>query len=157
MSPQSAPQDMHDTHVGRPLSPHLQIYRPQLTSMMSILHRITGVALSIGGLMVAWWLVAAAMGEGAYNIARDFAASPLGLFMLFGWTFCLYYHLFNGIRHLMWDMVFLFRIENAYRAGYLVLLLTIISTAGTWYCAYSDHFERSRIERFMGDQPAEQQ
>ncbi len=136
----------------RPLSPHLQIYRWQLTMAMSILHRITGVALSIGGLMVAWWLVAAELGEGPYNIARDFAASPLGLFMLFGWSFCLYYHLFNGIRHLLWDTVRLLKIENAYRAGYVVLLCTVLATAATWYCAYTDVFTESRIERFMGGQ-----
>jgi succinate dehydrogenase / fumarate reductase, cytochrome b subunit len=136
----------------RPLSPHLQIYRWQLTMFMSILHRITGVALSIGGLMVAWWLVAAMMGEGAYNIARDFAASPLGLFMLFGWSFCLYYHLFNGIRHLIWDTGRLFKIENAYRAGYFVLFLTVVATVGTWYVAYEDSFVEARIEKFMGEQ-----
>ncbi len=136
----------------RPLSPHLQIYRWQLTMFMSILHRITGVALSIGGLMVAWWLVAAMMGEGAYNVARDFASSPLGIFMLFGWSVALYYHLFNGIRHLLWDTGKLFKIENAYRAGYVVLLLTVIATAATWYEVYEDYFVQQRISAFMGEQ-----
>jgi succinate dehydrogenase / fumarate reductase cytochrome b subunit len=121
----------------RPLSPHLQIYRWQLTMSLSILHRITGVALSVGTLMIAWWLVAAMLGEAYYNVAMNFVKSPLGLFMIFGWTVALYYHLFNGIRHLLWDCVFLFKIENAYRAGYLVLLATVIATAATWYIAWS--------------------
>ncbi len=125
------------SNADRPLSPHLQVYKPQLTSVMSILHRITGVALGLGTLMVVWWLVAAAMGEGAYNIAKNFTATPLGLFMIFGWSVALYYHLFNGIRHLFWDMGYLFKIKNAYRAGYVVLLLTAAATASTWYCAYN--------------------
>lgn len=122
---------------NRPLSPHLQVYRPQLTSVMSILHRMTGAALSVGVLMLLWWLLAAMAGENAYNTAKKFAASPLGLFMLFGWTVAMYYHLFNGIRHLFWDMGYLFKLKNAYRAGFLVLFLTAIMTAATWYCAYN--------------------
>lgn len=122
--------------VKRPLSPHLQVYRPQMTSMLSILHRLTGVALAIGTLMVVWWLVAAATGEEAYNNAMSFAESPLGLFMLFGWTYALYYHMCNGIRHLIWDTGRLFEIENAKRAGYLVLLASVALTAATWCCAY---------------------
>lgn len=121
----------------RPLSPHLQVYKPQLTSVTSITHRATGVALAIGTLMVIWWLVAAALGPGAYNIAKNFAASPLGLFMLFGWTLSLYYHLLNGIRHLLWDMGYLFELKNAYLAGYAVLAGTLILTIATWYCAYN--------------------
>lgn len=125
------------TNTNRPLSPHLQVYKPQLTSVMSILHRMTGAALAVGALMMAWWLVAAALGEGAYQGFSNFAGSPLGLFMLFGWTFCFYYHLFNGVRHLLWDMVFLFKIDNAYRAGYVVLALTAVATIATWACAYN--------------------
>jgi succinate dehydrogenase / fumarate reductase cytochrome b subunit len=121
----------------RPLSPHLQVYRWQLTMVMSILHRITGAALSVGTLMLAWWLIAAMMGEGAYNIAMDFAHSPLGIFMLFGWSAALYYHLFNGIRHLFWDTGRLLKLKDAYLSGYIVLLLTILATAATWYEVYS--------------------
>lgn len=128
---------MSAPNANRPLSPHLQIYRWQLTMITSILHRITGAALCVGMLMLAWWLVAAMLGEGAYNTAMNFTRSPLGIFMMFGWSVALYYHLFNGIRHLIWDRVYLLKIENAYRAGYLVLLLTAIATAATWYDVYS--------------------
>lgn len=120
----------------RPLSPHLQVYKPQMTSVLSILHRATGVALGIGLLMVAWWLIAAATGEHAYNIARDFARSYVGLFMIFGWSVAMFYHTCNGVRHMFWDMGYLFKIKDAYRAGYVVLLATVILTASAWYCAY---------------------
>ncbi len=121
----------------RPLSPHLLVYKPQLTSMLSILHRATGVALIVGTLMVAWWLVAAAIGEDAYNGARDFANSPLGTLMIFGWSVALFYHLSNGIRHLFWDLGYLFKIENAYKAGYFVLFMTVLLTGITWFAAFS--------------------
>lgn len=116
----------------RPLSPHLQVYKPQLTSVMSILNRATGVALAIGTLMVAWWLLAAAISEGAYNIAMEFAGTKIGTLMLFGWSVALFYHLSNGVRHLFWDMGYLFKIKHAYRAGYVVLLSTVLLTAITW-------------------------
>ncbi len=121
--------------AARPLSPHLQVYRPQLTSMTSILHRVTGAALAVGTLMVVWMLLAAATGMGAWITFQNFAASPLGLLMLFGWTVALYYHLCNGIRHLLWDMGYLFAIKDAYRAGYIVLALTFVLTVLTWWIA----------------------
>ncbi len=120
----------------RPLSPHLGIYRPQMTSVMSILHRATGYALALGTLMVAWWLVAAATGPEAYSVAQNFAKSILGKLMIFGWSVAIFYHLSNGIRHFLWDMGYLFVLKNAYRAGYLVLLSTAVLTAGAWVCAY---------------------
>lgn len=121
----------------RPLSPHLQVYKPQLTSGLSILHRATGAALAIGTLLVAWWLIAAAAGEVEYNVVRYFITTNIGLLLLFGWSVALYYHLCNGIRHLLWDMGYLFKIKNAYRAGYTVLTATAILTGATWYCAYN--------------------
>lgn len=120
----------------RPLSPHLQIYKPQMTSGLSILHRMTGVALGIGTLMLVWLLVAAATGEAAYNQFMGFAGSPLGLFMLAGWTFALYYHMCNGIRHLIWDTGRLFNMEAATKAGYLVLLSAFVLSIATWVYAY---------------------
>src|ERR1700730_6456171 len=89
--------------ADRPLSPHLQIYRWQLTSVLSILHRAAGVVLSIGTIVLVWWLVAAASGPDGYDVVADFLASWLGLLLLFGWSVALFYHLCNGIRALVWD------------------------------------------------------
>ncbi len=90
----------------RPLSPHLQVYRPMLTMMMSIAHRITGVALYAGTLLLAWYLIAAASGEQAFATAAWFLNSPLGLLILFGFTWALFHHLLGGIRHFIWDAGF---------------------------------------------------
>lgn len=98
---------------------------------------MTGAALSIGGLMIAWWLVAAALGEEQYNIAMNFIRSPLGIFMMFGWSVAFYYHLFNGVRHLIWDTGRGFKLKQAYTSGYVVLLLTTLATAATWYEVYN--------------------
>jgi len=117
----------------RPLSPHLQVYKPQMTSVLSILHRMTGVALAIGTIMLAWWLIAAASGEDAYTTFMDCATSPIGTVLFFGWSVALFYHLSNGIRHLFWDMGYLFKLQNAFRAGYLVLISTVILTVIAWY------------------------
>lgn len=119
---------------ARPLSPHLQVYKPQMTSVMSILHRATGAALSIGLIMFTWWLVAAAIGPEAYGVFADFAGSTIGLLMLFGWTAAFFYHLSNGIRHLIWDTGHLFKLKNAFAAGYFVLFTATALTGVTWYC-----------------------
>lgn len=116
----------------RPLSPHLQVYRPQLTSVLSILHRITGVALASGTLLLVWWLVAAAVGPEAYATASGFIGSWLGLFMLLGWSAALFYHLANGIRHLVWDAGFGFELETVYRSGWAVVIATVALTALAW-------------------------
>lgn len=123
--------------AARPLSPHLQVYRPQLTSVTSILHRATGAAMTVGLVMLTWWLVAAAIGPEAYGVFAHFAGSKIGLFLLFGWTVSFYYHFANGIRHLVWDSGKLFNIKDAYAAGYFVLLLTAAMTGITWYCVFT--------------------
>jgi succinate dehydrogenase / fumarate reductase cytochrome b subunit len=87
----------------RPLSPHLQIYKPMLTMMMSIVHRITGAALYFGMLLIAWWLIAAASGPNAYSYVEWFIGSLIGRLILFGYTWALLHHMFGGIRHLIWD------------------------------------------------------
>jgi succinate dehydrogenase / fumarate reductase, cytochrome b subunit len=87
----------------RPLSPHLTIYRPMLSMMMSIVHRITGAALYIGTLLLAWWLLAAASGPGAYAMFQSAAASFIGRIVLFGYTWALLHHMLGGVRHLIWD------------------------------------------------------
>jgi succinate dehydrogenase / fumarate reductase cytochrome b subunit len=87
----------------RPLSPHLQIYKPMLTMMMSIVHRITGGALFFGTLLLAWWLLAAASGAAAYNTFQWVMESWIGLLVLFGYTWALIHHMLGGIKHLIWD------------------------------------------------------
>lgn len=89
--------------VARPLSPHLQIYRPTLTMMMSIVHRITGAALYFGMLLLAWWLIAAAAGPTAYANVQAFMGTFIGRVILFGYTWALLHHMLGGIRHLIWD------------------------------------------------------
>ena len=91
------------TRHPRPLSPHLQIYRPMLTMMMSIAHRITGIALYAGTLMLAWYLIAAASNARSFDTAARFLGSWFGLLILFGFTWALFHHLLGGIRHFIWD------------------------------------------------------
>src|SRR5579872_6039804 len=90
--------------IERPLSPHLQIYRPTLTMMMSIVHRITGAALYLGTLLLAWWLIAAASGPNGYATIQWFMATSIGRLVLFGYTWALLHHMFGGIRHFIWDL-----------------------------------------------------
>lgn len=122
---------------NRPLSPHLQVYKPQLTSMLSILHRLTGVALAIGTLMLVWWLIAAATGPEAYDAAQSFIGSIIGRLLLLGWTFALFYHLANGIRHLAWDAGLGFELATAYTTGWLVVIAAIVLTLASWLGGYA--------------------
>lgn len=123
----------------KPLSPHLQVYKPQLTSVMSILHRLTGAANTVGLLLFSAWLISMAVNEKTYMSVIDFLAAPFGQVLLIGWSFSVYYHLCNGIRHLFWDAGYLFELKNAYRAGYVVLAVSTLLTAGTWLCIYVYH------------------
>jgi succinate dehydrogenase / fumarate reductase, cytochrome b subunit len=118
--------------VRRPLSPHLQVYKMQITTALSILHRITGVALAVGSLFMVCWLVSAASSPEAYYGVRDFTVSWLGRLLMFGWTAALIYHLCNGVRHLAWDAGFGFE-EGEYKAtGLAVLAATAIGTVLIW-------------------------
>lgn len=117
----------------RPLSPHLQIYRPQLTTMLSILHRITGAALAMGCLLIPLWLWCAVMGEDTYAQLQVLRVHPVVQFMMFGWLFSFVYHLLNGIRHLGWDMVLGFKIKTVYQTGWIVFLGTIVITLYLWF------------------------
>jgi succinate dehydrogenase / fumarate reductase, cytochrome b subunit len=117
----------------RPLSPHLQIYRPQITSVLSITHRITGVALSVGTLLLTAWLVAAASGNAAFSSVSAFIGSPIGMLLLFGWSVALFYHLANGIRHLFWDAGLGFDMPIAEKTGYAVLAFTLVATLLAWF------------------------
>jgi succinate dehydrogenase / fumarate reductase cytochrome b subunit len=120
------------TVQNRPLSPHLQVYRPQLTSVLSILHRATGVALAVGTLLLVYWLAAAAAGPEAFAAAQGFVGSPLGLILLFGWSVALFYHLCNGIRHLAWDAGCGFELPSVYRSGWAVVIATAALTLLAW-------------------------
>jgi succinate dehydrogenase / fumarate reductase cytochrome b subunit len=122
--------------VARPLSPHLQVYRWQITNTLSILHRMTGVALAVGTLLLVGWLVAAAAGPGPYAAVRGFMGSWLGMLMLFGWSYALFYHLANGIRHLVWDAGHGFEIKEVERSGWLVVAVSAVATLGAWALAF---------------------
>jgi succinate dehydrogenase / fumarate reductase cytochrome b subunit len=116
----------------RPLSPHLQVYRPQLTSVLSILHRATGVALSIGTLLIVYWLIAMAGGPEAYKHAQSVFGSMLGQLFMFLWTWALFYHLCNGIRHLFWDAGYGFDMEMVYKSGKTVVTASVVLTFLIW-------------------------
>ena len=116
----------------RPLSPHLQVYRPQMTSVMSIMHRAAGIVLTTGTLVMTAWLVSLAMGAESYGIVAAFLAHPLGQFVLFGYSVALIYHALNGIRHLGWDIGIGLTIPEVYRNGQLVLIPTGVLTAALW-------------------------
>ncbi len=120
------------TTGNRPLSPHLQVYKPQITSVLSITHRATGVALAVGTLLLVYWLAAAASGPAAYATAQGLVGSWLGYLLLFGWTASLFYHLANGIRHLAWDAGYGYEIKTVYSSGYAVLAATAILTLLSW-------------------------
>ena len=121
----------------RPLSPHLQVYRPQLTSILSITHRATGVALAVGTLLLACWLISAALGPASYAGLQHFLASWLGILLLLGWSWSLFYHLCNGIRHLVWDTGRWLDLKSCYASGYGVLAVSSVLTAIAWIAGFS--------------------
>jgi len=119
----------------RPLSPHLQVYRWQITMTMSIIHRATGIALTVGAFGLVAWLLAVAAGGEYYACFADCIASPLGQVVLFAFSASLVYHLLNGIRHLLWDAGWGFEIPEFYRSGWTVAVLTVVFTALIWVAA----------------------
>jgi succinate dehydrogenase / fumarate reductase cytochrome b subunit len=116
----------------RPLSPHLQIYSWQLTSLMSIGHRASGVALAFGTMLIVFWLVALASGPEWFGIISNIISHWFGQFVLFGYSAALFYHLLNGIRHISWDIGYGFEMNTVYRTGYAVLITAVILTSITW-------------------------
>lgn len=122
--------------VRRPLSPHLQVYRPQITSVMSICHRFSGIALAVGTFLLVSWLLAAAQGPVAFAEAQAFLGSFLGRLMLFGWTFALFYHFSNGIRHLAWDLGHGYDLESVARSGWFTVGAAIGLTLFAWVLGY---------------------
>jgi len=125
------------TSDPRPLSPHLQVYRWQLTSVLSILHRLAGIALSLGTILLVWWLGAAADGPDAYAGVQAFLGSWVGRVLLFGWSLALFYHLCNGLRHLWWDTGRGFELRTVYASGWTVIAATSALTAIAWIVGIS--------------------
>jgi succinate dehydrogenase / fumarate reductase cytochrome b subunit len=116
----------------RPLSPHLQVYKPQITTVLSISHRISGIVNSLVALGIAGLLISVAAGPQAYARFAAIAGSVPGRIALFLFTLAICYHLFNGIRHLFWDAGKGFSISNVYASGYTVIALAILSAFGIW-------------------------
>ncbi len=120
--------------MERPLSPFMfpTWYRFQITSALSILHRLTGIALAVGSILLTWWLVAVAAGGQVFAATHAFLASPIGILLLFLWSVAFFYHLCNGIRHLVWDAGYGFEIRTAHLSGYAVLAATVVLTVVAW-------------------------
>ncbi len=119
----------------RPLSPHLQVYRPQITSILSILHRMSGVLLVLGSVVPVYWLSSAAAGPDAYREAVTILNHWLVKLLLLGWTLAFYYHLANGVRHLCWDVGRGFELAALEQSGKAVVAAAIILTVLTWMFA----------------------
>ena len=121
---------------ARPLSPHLQIYRLPLPAILSITHRMTGIILSTGTVLLALWMIALAQGPEAFAMAMLVVGHPLGQLVLFGYSAALFYHMCNGIRHLNWDRGSGLEIESVYRSGKITIALAVILTAILWSVIY---------------------
>ncbi len=121
---------------NRPLSPHLQVYRPQITSMLSILHRMTGVCLWAGALLMTYWISSATYGPEAFAQAQSILGSWFGRLVLLGLTVSLFYHFGNGIRHLAWDIGWGYEMETLTRTGWALILFTITATLLTFVAGY---------------------
>ncbi|MSO64772.1 MAG: succinate dehydrogenase, cytochrome b556 subunit [Alphaproteobacteria bacterium] len=123
-------------HSDRPLSPHLQVYRWQITMTMSILHRVTGVGLGLGALLLAYWLIALASGPDAYDDAQWLFGGWIGRLVLLGFTWALAFHLCNGIRHLFWDAGKGFALGVMRASGWTVVVAAVILTVAVWILGY---------------------
>ena len=119
----------------RPLSPHLQVWRWHVTMLTSILHRVTGSGLYVGGLILMGWAVALASGADAYASYMGLLGSPLGKLVLFGLTLCVFYHMANGVRHLVWDMGKGFLPKTADFTAVVVLAFAVAATIAVWALA----------------------
>jgi succinate dehydrogenase / fumarate reductase cytochrome b subunit len=124
---------------ARPTSPHLQIYRWQIGNSLSILHRLTGVALALGLLALCYWLISLAGGERTYAAAAKVLASPVGLTGLVGWTFAFMYHLLNGVRHLFWDAGYGYERTQRHASGWFAVLGSIAATLSVWGLIWAGH------------------
>ena len=118
---------------NRPLSPHLSIHKKILTAVFSIFHRITGIGLSVGALLISVWFFLISSGPGTYLYFEIFSKNILFKLVLFLWTIGVFYHLFNGCRKLYWSFGIGMELSQVYKSGYVVLFLTLISSFGVWY------------------------
>lgn len=119
----------------RPLSPHIQIYRLSVSMVMSILHRITGAALYVGTLLLAWWLAAIAAGPDYFNWVNGLLVTPIGRLILVGYTWALMHHMLGGIRHLIWDTGRGFDLSAVNRLSWLTIIGSLLLTGGIWFLA----------------------
>jgi succinate dehydrogenase cytochrome b subunit len=128
---------MHGSSVeeSRPQSPNIQIYRPQLTSVLSIANRISGAILSLAAVGLVVWLIAAAMGQQAYATMQGVLTSALGQIVLFGITFAFFLHFCSGIRHLAWDAGYGFELKDIYASGWAVVVASIAFAVAAWIAA----------------------
>jgi succinate dehydrogenase / fumarate reductase cytochrome b subunit len=121
----------------RPLSPHLQIYKPLINMTMSILHRITGAANYFGTIILAWWLFAAATGKGYFDLVNGLLGTPIGLLLLVGYTWSVMHHMMGGIRHFIWDTGRGFSLASVNALSWATILLSLSITAAIWAVALS--------------------
>lgn len=124
------------TTRSRPLSPHLQVYRLPLTALMSVTHRATGTVMGFGCLLLAYWLGAAAYGREAYATAQWLIGSWIGILALLGFSFSLFFHLCNGVRHLLWDIGWGFEKAQYTASGYVTILVALALTGVTWIAGF---------------------
>jgi len=120
---------------SRPQSPNIQIYRPQLTSVLSIANRMSGLVAGIAALGLVVWLMAAAAGPQTYALVQGALTSPIGRIALFVATFAFFLHLCGGIRHLAWDAGYGFKLQTIYASGWAVVVASLVLTATTWIAA----------------------
>jgi len=118
---------------NRPLSPHLSIHKKVLTAVFSIFHRLTGISLTLGSILLVFWFLSISIGENFYNYFQIISSNFIFKVILFFWTLAFFYHLFNGIRYLFWSFSLGMDLKTVYLSGYIVSLLTIIATIIVWY------------------------
>jgi succinate dehydrogenase / fumarate reductase cytochrome b subunit len=124
------------SRVGRPLSPHLQIYSPLINMVMSILHRITGAALYFGTILLSWWLIAAAIGPPYFDFVNGLFASVFGKLVLFGYTWALMHHMLGGLRHLIWDTGRGFDLPSVDALCWATIVGSVSLTVVIWIAAF---------------------
>jgi len=118
--------------MNRPLSPHLSIHKKLLTAVFSIFHRFTGIGLSVGAVLLSLWIITLALGEEYYVVFQTISSFFIFKVILFLWTLAIFYHLYNGIRYLIWSYGKMMDLNIVYKTGYAVLVLSLMSTLLVW-------------------------